>query len=149
MGFQLNSNFNFNTFVELAFLLMLKNNFVLNTIYIILFLCFLFSCTSKRGELIQPKAYPCGADTLTITYTTFIGSMLVKNCTFSNCHNSGSVFGDYTIYSGIKAKVDNGSFESRVLKIKDMPYVGTPGPTSLDNCTLQKIQTWINHGAPL
>jgi hypothetical protein len=74
--------------------------------------------------------------------------ILNTNCTFSGCHNTGSVNGDFTSYAGIKLKVDNGTFSNRVLVTKDMPPNYTSGPSSLSDCDLIKLKKWINLGAP-
>jgi hypothetical protein len=105
------------------------------------------SCTKDKGEPISPDVLLCG-DTSHITYTNYVSSVLVTNCTLSGCHTSSFIGFDYTNYAGIKAKVDNGSFQNRVLNLKNMPSPLSTGPTSLDHCTLLKLQAWVNDGAP-
>jgi hypothetical protein len=76
-------------------------------------------------------------------FTSDIKPLIAGACLASGCHNSGSVYGDFTNYSGIKAKVDNGSFENRVIQKKDMPL-----NKRFTNEELKKIKCWLNAGAP-
>lgn len=104
------------------------------------------SCVKDKG--VVPVDALANCDTLSsVTYTSFVSGVLANNCTFSGCHNAGST-NDYTSYAGIKAKVDNGTFNTRVLVEKSMPASYSTGPTSLDPCTLYKLQKWVNAGAP-
>jgi hypothetical protein len=108
-------------------------------------LLYFSSCTKDKGEPLP--VLDCG-DTSSITYTNYVNTILANNCSISGCHNSSFVGYDYTNYSGIKGKVDNGSFVNRVLLQKNMPPSYSTGPTSLDPCTLQKLSAWVNDGAP-
>jgi hypothetical protein len=76
-------------------------------------------------------------------YASNIKPIIEGNCLSSGCHNSGSKNGDFTTYEAIKIKVDNGSFNSRVIQEKDMPLSGS---LSIDQ--LKKIKCWLNSGAP-
>ena len=108
----------------------------------------LVQCTKDRGKLLPPAAQNICGDTTSITYTNTVNTILLNNCTFSGCHDAGSVNGDYTIYSGIKAKVDAGSFQNRVFSLKDMPSPSSPGPTTLSECDLARLRNWVSAGAP-
>lgn len=76
-------------------------------------------------------------------YSADIVPIINANCLSSGCHDAASAGRDYTTYNGLKAAVDNGSLESRVLDSKTMP----PG-RSLSMDDLKKIKCWINSGAP-
>ncbi len=118
--------------------------------YCLLFIVvvFIISCSKDVGEL-QKKSVPENCDSSSnYTYTNYVLGILNTNCTFSGCHNTGSVNGDFTSYAGIKLKVDNGTFSNRVLVTKDMPPNYTSGPSSLSDCDLIKLKKWINLGAP-
>lgn len=82
-------------------------------------------------------------DSLSVKFATDITPIIQVNCAITGCHDGTSAPGNFTTYAGIKAKVDDGKLRSRVLTIKDMPPVG-PLPDS----SLQKIECWINDGAP-
>ncbi|MEW6467507.1 MAG: hypothetical protein AB1458_01205 [Bacteroidota bacterium] len=78
----------------------------------------------------------------TVTYSGTIVPIIANNCMNPGCHGSGSANGDYTTYAGVKAKVDNGSFQHRVIDKKDMP----PGGLGKDD--MNKIKCWLDAGAP-
>jgi len=75
-------------------------------------------------------------------YTIHIKPIIDANCLSSGCHNSGSVNGDFTAYSGLKSKADNGSLNNRVLEQRNMPL---SDELSMDE--LKKIKCWLNSGA--
>ena len=77
-------------------------------------------------------------------YNANIKPIITANCTFiGGCHAAGSAYGDLSTHAGLKAKVDNGSLNTRVLVDKNMP---PSGALSLDD--RKKIKCWINNGAP-
>lgn len=80
-------------------------------------------------------------DTTNVSFTADIQPIINANCV--SCHTAGgSAPGDFTTYVGIKSKVDNGSFNNRVLVQKNMPPSGP-----LSTCEQTKIQKWIDNGA--
>jgi hypothetical protein len=103
------------------------------------------SCTKDKTSM--PVAVgPC--DSLSVSFQADIAPIMNTYCTFSSCHTYGSGMGDFTNYSGVKSKVDNGQFENRVLNLKDMPPTYSSGPKSINSDDLQKIKCWIDDGAP-
>lgn len=119
--------------------------FIISFLFSFLLLLELTSCTKDKGEPLP--VLDCG-DTSSVTYTNYVNTVLANSCNLSGCHNSLFIGYDFTNYSGVKDKVNNGSFVNRVLQQKNMPPSYSPGPTSLDPCTLQKLSAWINDGAP-
>ena len=115
---------------------MKKIKFILFTVLII-FCTVIYNC--KKDEY---KNLDCS--TISSAYTANIKPIINSNCTSSSCHGAGSSNGDYTSYAGLKAKVDNGSLDNRVLQKKDMPK--NASPLSLDD--RKKIKCWIEGGAP-
>lgn len=105
--------------------------------------CVLFSCTFEKGEILQPRVAPTKrlCDSLNITYSGVVSNIIETNC--NGCHGAGYSAGDFTNYAGLKLKVDNGSFKNRVFTLKNMPI---SGPLSAE--TLEKIQCWLDAGAP-
>lgn len=75
-------------------------------------------------------------------YSVDVKPIIDANCLSSGCHNNNSTNGDFTIYTGVKAKVDNGSFDNRVIQQKNMPLSG-----ALTADQLKKIKCWLNSGA--
>ena len=101
----------------------------------------LASCTSEKGPLpiVKPKS-DCDS---TVHYSTTIASIVSLNCSTKNCHNAGSVNGDFTTYSGINAKVTNSSLINRVVTLKNMP---SSGP--LSDADISRVKCWVEQGAP-
>ena len=114
--------------------------------YLATFLLFLLFLGCKKDKT-QPENKPTTCDSLSVGFQLDIMSIMTSNCSFSGCHSSGSGVGDFTSYSGVKAKVDNGQFQERALYLKDMPPTYSNGPKSLNNEDLQKLQCWIDDGA--
>lgn len=76
------------------------------------------------------------------SYSSDIKPIIAANCLSSGCHSAGSANGDLTTYEGVKAKVDNGSIDNRVIQQRTMPLSG-----SLAMDDLKKIKCWLNSGA--
>ena len=128
----------------------MKNTIQIATVILALFL--LHACTYDKAMLIKPDTVQ---DTVKISYVKDIHPIIVKYCYGTGsqtCHvtpsNQGAN-GDYTTYAGLKAKVNNGSLVSRVLKPNGgMPPTYSSGPQVLTATELADIQSWINEGAP-
>lgn len=108
--------------------------------------CHLQSCTSDKGELPKPV--------LSAPYQTAIKPIMVTYCYgqgTQTCHVSPSsegANGDFSTYAGLKAKVDNGTIQSRVINSGGgMPPSYSTGPTALSVDDLEKLKTWVNNGA--
>ncbi len=102
------------------------------------------ACTKDVGlnPDLQPK--PVNACD-SVTFSDSVQPIINANCATSGCHDTGSPDGDFTAYAGVKAKVDNGSFEARTI-------IGTPTPMPatglLPETELTKLKCWLAAGAP-
>ncbi len=108
-------------------------------------LCYLQSCTSDKGEVPKPVTV--------VSYQTDIKPIIHTYCYGDggqNCHvtpsNQGAP-GDFSMYAELKAKVDNGTIQSRVFTLKDMPPTYSNGPTAMTTDDLEKFKAWVNAGA--
>jgi len=82
-------------------------------------------------------------DTTSYTYSGTIKPIVDQNCATSTaCHGSGTQYGDFTTYTGLKSRVDNQSIQKRAIVVQDMPPAA-PMP----DCELLLIKNWIDHGA--
>ena len=82
-------------------------------------------------------------DSTVFTYADRVEPLITQNCATSvSCHGSGSGNGDYTSYGGLKAKVDIGAFELRVLRNLNMPPAAP-----LPECDRIILQKWLDDGA--
>ena len=122
-----------------------------STVYLLVILlnicCYLQSCTFEKGDLpkpiiIQSATFQATVKPLLVTYCYGQGTQ--------TCHvspsNQGSN-GNFTTYAGIKAKVDNGSLQTRVINLKTMPPPYSAGPSVIAPDDLEKIKSWVNSGA--
>ncbi|PCH66762.1 MAG: hypothetical protein COC01_07310 [Bacteroidetes bacterium] len=116
---------------------LLRNLLVLVSIAVLL-----HSCAKEQAA--DPNAgNTTDCDSTKVTYCYPVKDIIASSCE-SGCHEpNGTGNGNFTTYSGIKAKVDNGSFENRVLVLKNMPP-----SSSLTTAQLQDLQTWFDNGAP-
>lgn len=111
----------------------MKKAFVL-----ILFISTIYSCYNDNEEELYG---PVSCDVSAITYTADVSPIINAYCVA--CHTSGGTApGDFTNFNELKAKVDNGTFENRVLIQKNMPPNG-----QLTDCELEILQTWLDNGA--
>lgn len=78
---------------------------------------------------------------IVVSYANDIAPLLTTECNTSGCHRDNFSAGDFTTYSGIKAKANNGSLRSEIIN-KSMPING-----SLSDTEIQKIVCWIESGA--
>ena len=98
---------------------------------IVLFFLLLASCQHK---IPQP----------TCSYSNDIKLIVVTKCALPSCHAQGSSLGDFTDYSVLKSKADNGLIHKYVFDLKIMP------PASVSQLTEQQKQTlkcWLDNGA--
>ena len=111
----------------------------------IILLPFLFtSCESENKEELFPKNTSEVCTTDSMSFSIDINPIIAANCAISGCHVSGFSEGDFTSYQGIKDKIDNGDkIRERVVIKKDMPASGP-----LPDCEINKIESWLNAGAP-
>lgn len=112
---------------------------------VLTFVLFLPSCYYDNEEFLYPNSGNC--DTSNVTYTTTIKPIMQQYCT--GCHNSSNPSAgiDLTTYGFCVQYGQNGSLYGSILQngsYSAMPKNGN----KLDECTLNKIQKWINDGYP-
>jgi len=102
------------------------------------------SCYYDNEEELYEFYYtsnPC--DTTSITFSGTIFPIIQGNCATTGCHVAGgSGPGLLENYDQVKAIVDNGKLENRVLVLRNMPPSGP-----LTDCQLILIQRWLDNGA--
>ena len=77
-----------------------------------------------------------------VKYSTAIGPLINSSCAVSGCHVANSYTGDFSIYAGVKVRVDDGTFKSRVIDVHAMPPVN-----KLSDCDYKKLKAWFDAGA--
>ncbi len=105
------------------------------------------SCFYDKADVVYPvSASTC--DTTTVTYSNQIVSILNAQCNYCHGAAANSIGGGIYLntYAALKPYVNNGSFLNSILqngKASAMPKNGA----KMDNCSILKIQSWINKGA--
>lgn len=116
-----------------------KLKFVLVITIIIVFV--MQSCYYDKEDLLY-GALEC--DTSAVSFSDDIMPTVSNSCATIGCHvQGGAGTGIFENYDQVKSKVDNGSFNQRVVVQLDMPPSG-----SLTDCQILHIQQWILDGAP-
>jgi hypothetical protein len=114
--------------------------------------CFTSCYYDKTDELYPtlPTSAICDTTSVTITYTSDIVTIMNQSCGAgnSNCHKSGNTASGINLdnYSEVNDAVLDGSLLGSILHTsgyKPMPQ----GGGTLDACSINKIKSWINHGA--
>jgi mono/diheme cytochrome c family protein len=103
------------------------------------------SCYYDNEEVLYPNNGNC--DTTNVTYTNTIQPIMSQSCT--GCHGSSSPSGgiDLTTYSLVRASAEDGSLLGTMAF--QSGYSPMPkGGNKVSDCTLNKIQAWINKGYP-
>ncbi len=103
---------------------------------------FIISCKYDKGQLpVKKITSVCDS---TVSYSIIIAPLTTTNCSNPGpgCHESGSSYGDFTFYAGLKAKVNNGSLLNRVVNHNGNPMP----PAGLTNDQISKLNCWIKQG---
>lgn len=82
------------------------------------------------------------------SYANDIQPIMNSSCAISGCHVVGFSSGDFTSYSGLKAKVDDGTVKNRTIVQMNMPPANSSGPTTLTMTQIDLLNCWIEAGAP-
>ena len=103
-------------------------------------------CYYDKEELLYPGSKIC--DTSTVAkFATDVMPVMSASCNLSGCHNSIDAASGVILdtYNGVKIQALNG----RLMGSIDILNGTMPkGAGKLANCTIAKIQQWINTGAP-
>ncbi|XZF12517.1 hypothetical protein ACTHGU_12050 [Chitinophagaceae bacterium MMS25-I14] len=106
----------------------------------------LSSCYFDKAE----KLYPASAcDVSGVTYASTIAPIMAQNCTTSGCHDAATASGGYVLdsYSGVQAVASSGRLMGAVKH--ESGFSAMPqNANQLDACTINKLQTWVDAGAP-
>ena len=119
----------------------LLNGLILATVLILLFT----GCYYDIEEELYPDTGIC--DTSGITYTNSIAPLLSANCIA--CHSGAAPSGSVNLstYEFVKAYALDGSLYGSMSH--DPNWSAMPqGGNKTDDCSLLKVQTWINNGMP-
>lgn len=88
------------------------------------------------------------------TYNDTIRTIVNLSCSYAGCHASGAGIGDFTTYSGMLSRLDNGKIKERVIDMKEDANLGMPpnyatvGPIDLTDEQLELFQCWLDSDYP-
>lgn len=96
---------------------------------------------------VEEVLYPNGCDTSEITYSQDVRTILESNCL--TCHDPLSQNGNVNLegYDNVKVYVDNGKLLGTI-RHEDGFSAMPQGTSQLSSCTIEKIQAWVDAGAP-
>lgn len=85
----------------------------------------------------------------TISFSKHIKPIIISRC--ASCHNptgSGGAYADFQTdtYTGLKPKVDNGTFRGRAIDLTMMPTMPY-GMSPMSADTIAIIKCWLENGA--
>jgi hypothetical protein len=83
-------------------------------------------------------------DTINVSFSETVFPIVERNCL--GCHFDGNQSGvELTTYNKIKDEIDEGNFLG---SIQHAPgFKAMPPNNKLDDCSISKIENWINDGA--
>ena len=105
-------------------------------------LMLLYSCSYDNEE----EYYGLNeCDTTNVTFSETIDPIISRNC--KSCHYEGNGTGITLVtYNNIQTVAESGKLLGA---LKHLPgYDPMPQGGKLDDCTINKIETWVNDGTP-
>lgn len=114
----------------------------------IAFSTIIVSCSKDNEEDLGNNNPPGGntCDTANMKYATDVLPIIQSSC--YGCHANGAAAGGVSLgtYAGLKTQADNGNLLHVINH--DPGYPAMPqGGSKLSDCNINKIRSWINHGA--
>ena len=117
---------------------------------VLLFGCisvFTTGCYYDNEEDLYPVITLPTCDTVNVTYAATVLPLLESEC--YSCHGNGASSGNVSLqgYTNLKTYIDNGLFWGSIAHLEGFSNM-PKGGNKLPDCDLDKIQAWINLGAP-
>ncbi len=117
------------------------------------FILFFTSCYYDNTDELNPTLpEPGSCDTINnvISYSTDIAPLLINSCGADNenCHRNSNTASLINLdnYTDVSTVVQDGSLLGSITH--DPNFISMPeGGGMLDECSINKIKSWINHGA--
>jgi cytochrome c5 len=104
-------------------------------------------CYYDNEEDLYPVVVIPACDTVNVSYAATVLPVLESEC--YSCHDQSTRFGNVLLegYDNLKTYVDNGLFWGAIAHLDGFSAM-PKGGNRLPDCDLDKIQAWINQGAP-
>ncbi len=120
---------------------------LLSTLTIALFAAGFTSCYNDNREDLYPAIQDC--DTANVSYSAFIAPLMASSCATSGCHDAATASFAIILetYEDVKDVALNGKMLSSI-NHEGGSYPMPQDAPKLDDCTIAKVRSWINAGAP-
>ena len=108
------------------------------------------SCYYDKADLLYPGGEgPCDTTTVVAKYSSEVLPIMSVSCNTGGCHNTIDAASGVILdtYNGVKAQALNGRLMGSMNHANGFSAM-PKGARKLTNCTLEKIQQWINSGTP-
>lgn len=100
-------------------------------------------CYYDNEEELYPNSF---CDTVNVNYSGAVSEIIASRCATPGCHVAGGDgAGDFTIFSEITEKVNNGRFLRSIRRESNGAPMPPGGP--LPACELRQLELWIEAGA--
>lgn len=122
---------------------------ILIILAVILTASFLGSCYYDKADLLYPDGkIPCDT-TVVAKFSSDVLPVMNVSCNTSGCHNTTAASSGVILdtYAGVKAQVANGRLMGSINQTSGFSAM-PKGAGKLINCSIIKIQQWINSGTP-
>lgn len=104
----------------------------------------LSSCYKDNAEDMYPSA---NCDLTAVTYSNSVKPVIAQSCAISGCHIDATATGiDLSTYEGVAGMATGGRLLPAIKHTGPSPM--PKGAAKLDDCTISKIEKWVNDGAP-
>lgn len=107
-----------------------------------LFAIFIFVTPSCTFDTLEPPVVQEFCDTLNVSYTNQMKTIIDTKCATPGCHIAGFSSGNFSTYDAMISRLESGLIGKRTVELKNMPPQGSPTLTEeeLDifNCWLSK-----------
>ena len=125
----------------------MKKNILLATITGIILVTVFSSCYYDIEEELYPASGGTACDTTGVTYSGTVAPLMQSQCI--SCHSAGFASGNVALdsYNAVKTVALNGKLYGTInysAGYSPMPQ----GGNKMNSCSIARIQTWINAGAP-
>jgi len=110
-----------------------------NPNYFSILLVFLSITACTKDTMPTPTLTTVDCSTITASYANDIQPIMNNSCAISGCHVAGFSSGDFTNYTGLKAKVEDGTIKNRAIVQMNMPPASSSGPSNLTSTQLNLL----------
>jgi hypothetical protein len=120
----------------------------LKNVFIVCFALLAIGFISSCGDDEDPVGPTPTCDTEDVTYNNFAKDLFDNNCSNAGCHNAGTTTNfPLSTYDEAVTAVGFGRMlgaVNRTAGFSAMPR----GADMLDDCTIEKLEAWIDNGTP-